>query len=209
MTHLAYADDVVIFTSSVKASVKLVKGVVDGYCGVPGQKVNCQKSCFFVHPTLPPQCRAMIGVVTGFSYKIFPCKYLGSPLFIGRHRTSYFVEICNVITTRILSWRHRSLSTGGKIVLLRSVLSSLPIHLLAAASRPRRVFALLEKVMANFLWGSTDFGPKFHWIGWGDLCHLQDERGSAFGALQRCMMHSPLSSGGPLGSSNLCGQNFY
>ena len=36
VTHLAYANDIVIFTSGLKASVKLVKGVVDGYCGVSG-----------------------------------------------------------------------------------------------------------------------------------------------------------------------------
>ncbi|XP_027184159.1 uncharacterized protein LOC113782466 [Coffea eugenioides] len=38
VTHLAYANDVVIFTSGLKASVKLVKEVVDGYCGVSGHK---------------------------------------------------------------------------------------------------------------------------------------------------------------------------
>ena len=177
VTHLAYADDVVIFTIGLKTSVKLVKGVVDGYCEVSGQKVNCQKSCFLVHPALPPQRRSMIGTVTGFSHKTFPCKYLGCLLFIGRRRTSYFAEVCNAVTTRILSWRHRILSTGGKIVLLRSVLSSMPVHLLAAASPPRRIFSLLEKVMADFLWGSTDLGPKFHWISWSDLCRPQGEGG--------------------------------
>nr|XP_027072034.1 uncharacterized protein LOC113696849 [Coffea arabica] len=130
VTHLAYADDVVILMSGFKASVKLVKGVVNRYCEMLGQKFNCQKSCLLVHPTLPLQRR-----------------------------------------------RHRILSTEGKVVLLRSVLSSIPIYLLAAASLPRRVFALLEKVMADFLWGSTDLGPKFHWISWGDLCRSKEEGG--------------------------------
>ena len=54
VTHLAYANDVVIFTSGLKTSVKLVKGVVNEYCDASGQKVNCLKSCFLVHPALPP-----------------------------------------------------------------------------------------------------------------------------------------------------------
>ena len=41
VTHLAFADDVVIFTSGLKASIQLVKKVVDGYCLVSGQRVNC------------------------------------------------------------------------------------------------------------------------------------------------------------------------
>ncbi|XP_071928157.1 uncharacterized protein [Coffea arabica] len=61
VTHLAYADNVVIFTSGLKASMQLVKMVVDGYCSLSGQQVNCQKSYFLVHPRLPPQRREMIG----------------------------------------------------------------------------------------------------------------------------------------------------
>ena len=73
----------------------------------------------------------------------------------------YFVDICNAVTARIFSWKNRVLSSGGKLVLLRSVLSSMPIHLLAAASPPKGVFASLEKVMADFLWGSSEVGPRF------------------------------------------------
>ena len=62
-------------------------------------------------------------------------------------------------------------------MLLKSVLSSMSIHLLAVASPPKGVFSSLEKVMAEFLWGSTGLGPKFHWISWGDLCRPQDEGG--------------------------------
>nr|XP_027098937.1 uncharacterized protein LOC113718221 [Coffea arabica] len=38
-------------------------------------------------------------------------------------------------------------------------------------------FASLEKVMAEFLWGSRDLGPKFYWISWGDLCRPQEMGG--------------------------------
>ena len=151
VTHLAYADDVVIFTSGLKASITLVKGVVDEYCAFSGQRVNCQKSCYLVHPTLSLQRRAMIGMVTGFSYKSFPIKYLGCPLYIGRRRMHYFAELCDMVTIRILSLKNWVLLFGGKIVLLKSVLFSMPIHLLAAASPPKGVIASLERVIANFL----------------------------------------------------------
>ena len=177
VTHLAYANDVVIFTSGLKASITLVKAIVDGYCAFSGQRVNCQKSCYLVHPTLSLQRRAMIGMVTGFSYKSFPIKYLGCPLYIGRRRMHYFAELCDMVTARILSWKNRVLSFGDKIVLLKSVLSSMPIHLLAAASPPKGVIASLERVMTSFLWSSTDMGQKFHWLSWGELCRPHQESG--------------------------------
>ncbi|XP_027151980.1 uncharacterized protein LOC113752036 [Coffea eugenioides] len=156
---------------------ELVKMVVDGYCSLSGQQVNCQESCFLVHPKLPPQRREMIGSVTGFLHKSFPIKYLGCPLYIGRRRVHCFADICNAVTARIFSWKNRVLSSGGKLVLLRSVLSSMPIHLLAAASSPKGVFASLEKVMADFLWGSSEVGPRFQWISWGELCRPPEAGG--------------------------------
>ncbi|XP_071928179.1 uncharacterized protein [Coffea arabica] len=50
VTHLAFADYVVIFTSCLKATIQLVKKVVDGYCLGSGQRVNCQKSYFLGQP---------------------------------------------------------------------------------------------------------------------------------------------------------------
>ena len=103
VTHLAYVDNVVIFTSGLKASMKLVKRVLDRYCSLSGQWVNCRKSCFLVHPNLSLQRRAMIGMITGFLHKSFPIKYLGCPLFFGWRRLHYFADICSTVTTRILS----------------------------------------------------------------------------------------------------------
>ena len=46
------------------------------------------------------------------------------------------------------------------------VLASIPIHLLSAAVLPNSIFTLIEKVCADFLWGSIAERSKFHWIRW-------------------------------------------
>ena len=86
-------------------------------------------------------------------------------------------EICRAVANRILSRKQRILSPGGRVVLLKHVLSSLPIHLLAAASPPTRVLREVERVMAAFLWGTSEFGPRFHWMKWADLCRPYSEGG--------------------------------
>ena len=40
ITHLSYADDVVIFTSGLKSSLQLLIGLLNDYGPVSGQKVN-------------------------------------------------------------------------------------------------------------------------------------------------------------------------
>ena len=61
------------------------------------------------------------------------------------------------------------------MVLIKSVLFSMPIHLLATSSPSQGVFVALEKLFADFLWGSSDFGTNFYWIRWENLCRLREE----------------------------------
>ncbi|XP_071925956.1 uncharacterized protein [Coffea arabica] len=51
----------------------------------------------------------------------------------------------------------------------------MPIHLLAASSPPQGVLVDVEKLFADFLWGSSDFGTHFHWIRWEKLCRPREE----------------------------------
>ena len=55
------------------------------------------------------------------------------------------------------------------MVLLKSVFTSMLIHLLVAASLPKGVLVALEKIFVDFLWGTSDFGTNFHWIRWEAL----------------------------------------
>nr|XP_027075880.1 uncharacterized protein LOC113699725 [Coffea arabica] len=177
VSHLAYADDVIIFSSGVTSSLRLINGALKRYCMVSSQQVNRQKSGFLVSPGLPSQRAALIGQVIGFQRRVFPIRYLGCPLYVGRRKKVFFADMYNTVAARILSWNNRILSSRGRVVLIKSVLSSMPIHLLAASSPPKGVFGVLEKLFANFLWGSSDVGPKFHWIRWKQLCRQQDEGG--------------------------------
>ena len=177
MSYLGYADDVLIFSSASMESLRLVKQVLTDYEAVSGQRINAGKSCFLVHPTTSSSKRLGIQRVTGFSYKLFRIKYLGFPLYCGRRKKDFFGGLCQAVTLRVLSWQNRLLSQGGRIVLLKHVLSAMPTYLLMAVSPPKAIFKELEGIFSNFLWGSTDEGPKHHWIRWKDLCGSREEGG--------------------------------
>ena len=57
------------------------------------------------------------------------------------------------MAARIRSWENRLLMLGGKFVLIKNVLSSIPLHLLATMSPPKSVFSYLERLFANFFLG--------------------------------------------------------
>lgn len=63
--------------------------------------------------------------------------YFDAPIFKGRRKTSYFNDLEMNIRKRIDGWKAWFLSFGGKLTLLKSVLSPIPIHTLAVRSPPK------------------------------------------------------------------------
>ncbi|XP_071917036.1 uncharacterized protein [Coffea arabica] len=177
-------DDVLIFANGSASSLKDIMQVLEGYQRCSGQLINAQKSGYLTHSSLAPARRRVIERVTGFVLQVFPIRYLGFPLYVGRCKSSYFGEVAQAILQRIMSWKSKLLSSGGKIVLIKHVLSAIPVHLLSAAVLPRLVFDILEKACSNFLWGSSPDKTKFHWIRWSQLCFQVEEGGVGFRRLE-------------------------
>ncbi|XP_071923146.1 uncharacterized protein [Coffea arabica] len=177
ITHIAYADDVIVFCSGVKSTLQQVMRVLETYYGTSGQQINCQKSCFIVDDALSSSRRRVVSQISGFHAKLLPLKYLGCTLYSGRSKSSHFSEICTSVASRVLTWKEKLLSPRGRLVLIRSVVSTMPLHILAASAPPKGVLRALEKVFANFLWGRSEGGNRYHWIGWESLCKPSVEGG--------------------------------
>lgn len=76
--------------------------------------------------------------------KYFPLNYLGCPLYVGRKKAEYFDILLSKIVKRLNGWQDKLLSYGGKTVLIKSILQSLPIYTLFAMSPPQATFKLIE-----------------------------------------------------------------
>ena len=53
VTHLAFADDVLIFSNGSTTALKQITRVLDTYQRVSGQLVNTQKCGYLMHPSTP------------------------------------------------------------------------------------------------------------------------------------------------------------
>ena len=118
-----------------------------------GQKINKSKSCFMLHQKVYEVRKEIIRTSTGFIHNQFQVTYLGEPLYSGRLTTRLFDELMGQIQRRLAGWKSKLLSQGGKLILLKHVLSSIPIHMLSAMATPSGVLKRLEKMFADFFWG--------------------------------------------------------
>ena len=144
--------------------------VLQEYQACSGQLINNSKSCFLTSNKSPAPRRALIARETGYSFKAFPIRYLGCPLFTGRKSSFLFSELEDNIARRIRAWTSKWLSFGGRLVLIKFVLLSMPVYLLSVLAPPKGVIDRLPQLLGNFLWEAVDGKKRRHWMSWSPVC---------------------------------------
>lgn len=85
--------------------------------------------------------------------------------------------IIDIFEKRLASWKAHTLSIGGRVVLIKAVLESLPVYYLSIFKVPSMVGEKLEKIMKKFLWGGSSNTHKFHWVAWNRVTLPKDKGG--------------------------------
>lgn len=150
ITHLFYVDDVLLFTNGSGSSLRNLMTLIRDYEASSGQKINPHKSAFYVGSKAANRVRA-ISAITGFGQKQLPFTYLGFLIFNGKMKALYFEHIIDRLRLKLAGWKARILSFGGRITLIKSVLSSIPIYTMACSLVSKGVLRRIGSHMANFL----------------------------------------------------------
>ncbi|XP_039040084.1 uncharacterized protein LOC120178234 [Hibiscus syriacus] len=66
--------------------------------------------------------------------------------------------------------KSRTLSFAGRVVLINSVLSMLPLYYMPIFHVPKAVVSKIDKIRRGFLWGYDGNKNKFPRVNWGRLC---------------------------------------
>ncbi|XP_059284862.1 uncharacterized protein LOC132038160 [Lycium ferocissimum] len=102
---------------------------------------------------------------------------------LSRKRKEYYSDLIKRMKGRLHSWKGKLLSFGGKAVLIKSVLQTMPLHLLSVLAPPKCVLNELHKVFARYFWSNKEEGRSKHWVAWKDVCLPIQEKGLGFKSL--------------------------
>lgn len=177
ITSLSFADDILFFINGHKRTLTNFMSFLTRYEFNSGQIVNSSKSCFITPPKCSQSRAARIKNLTGFQQQNLPIKYLGVPLFMGRKRKSIFYPILKKVTDKISFWNSRILTHAGRLVLIKTVLQTMGLHIFASIAPTLGVIRDIDKVCANFFWGRQEDMHKHHWIAWSQFCLPREEGG--------------------------------
>lgn len=156
VSYLSFANDIIIFLNESRSSLWWVIKFLHHYKAVSGQSINQAKSCFYIGTFASASRQAIVHSITDFQRLQLPFTYLGCSIFRGSFKISHFDDMVWKIRDKISGWANQLLSFGGKLVLIRHVLLSMPLHLLHVHCPHAAVVQLLERFFNWFLCGDSE-----------------------------------------------------
>ncbi|XP_022895288.1 uncharacterized protein LOC111409474 [Olea europaea var. sylvestris] len=160
----------VIFVNGGKRSIKELRKVLGLYENWSGQKINKEKTAIFFSKNCSVTRKGVALRESSFKEGQFPVIYLGVPVVQGRLTARHLEPLVEKIRKKIAGWKLQLLSQGGRLVLLRHVLTCMATHLLSVLNVPKSIFKRLNSILSSFFWGEVNGRTRKKWCCWDKLC---------------------------------------
>ncbi|GJR01764.1 hypothetical protein Tco_0524748 [Tanacetum coccineum] len=78
-------------------------------------------------------------------------------------------DVVAKVSARLSKWKLKTFSIGGRLTLIKSVLTSIPLYHMSIFKVPSGVLKLLESIRRNFFDGVDGSERKMAWINWNKV----------------------------------------
>ncbi|GJZ50150.1 RNA-directed DNA polymerase, eukaryota [Tanacetum coccineum] len=190
ISHLFYADDAVFIGEWSDSNMENIVKILNCFFLASGLKINMQKSHIMgvgVADVLIQQVASSIGCAIMKT----PFRYLGVLVGNNTLRCSAWTDTIHKLRSRLSKWKVKTLSVGGRLTLLKSVLGASPIYNLSIYKAPITVLKEMERIRSNFFKGSDSNDRKISWVSWDKVLASKKVGGlgvSSYYALNRALI---------------------
>ena len=149
-------DDVILIGVDTVEEWSAYKDALDLFCSASGMTVSIEKS-YFLYQNVDVD---IINKIAEFlPFKMEPLtggfKYLGYRLKPLGYHTSDWRWMIELFEKKIQNWTYRYLSLGGRVVLIKVVLTGLAVYWFAWDRCPKSILNVPRKTIFSFLWGTS------------------------------------------------------
>lgn len=183
LSHLMFADDVMIFFDGGSSSLHGVTEALDDFASWSGLRINPQKSQLFCAGV--DEIEAFTMYQYGYATGTFPVRYLGLPLMSRKLKINEYEPLLDLLAKRFRAWAVRALSFAGRTQLLGTVIAGTINFWISTFILPKGCIKKIESICSRFLW-SGDIDKLGHAkVAWETVCLPKAEGGLGLRSLLR------------------------
>ncbi|XP_026452342.1 uncharacterized protein LOC113352781 [Papaver somniferum] len=182
LSHLLFADDTIFFSSDDAQQILNIRALLICFQISSGLSVNpIKSSAIRFGETIFDD---VVENSLRCNFEELPIKYLWMPAGAQYRSKNIWDSVVERMEKKLRGWQGMFLSYGGRLVLIKSVLSTLAIYLMSVYSMPTSVEKKINKIMRNFLWGRDATNKKYDLVSWDKVCMDKEFGGLGIRKLQ-------------------------
>lgn len=176
MTHLSFANDVMVYFEATPYSLKGIKEVLEKFYYMYGIEISFSKSEIFwcgISTEEEVYLANLLGVRVGKLH----VRYFSIPRVSGKLKSTDCKPLIDKITTMIQACSSKFLTYAGRMQLISSVLASMYNYWCTIFFLPNKVIKKVEKICCAILWKEREGPATRAKVSWDMVCRLKEEGG--------------------------------
>lgn len=155
ITHMFFADDILIFMKINKQTPGRLKDTFESFCEISAQKINDGKSTMMVSPNFEVEEREGLQEKFKIQIKAKIGKYLGTYIDPGIKMKEIGNQILDQIQSKLQNSSGKLRYQSSKLTLIKFIMQAMSIYSMSVHQLPMNTCNSIDKIIREFWWGDN------------------------------------------------------